>query len=77
MRTRQSRAEALRTANGDDSSIISEIDDIFERWELKVSEYEFGASARLSESFDAFEESCRSEEEEAELREELKELISS
>ena len=75
MRTRQSRAEALRAASGEDSSLISEIDDIFERWEVKVSEYEIGSSVRLADGFDDFEETYRSAEEEAELREELQELV--
>lgn len=37
MRTRESRAEALRVVHSIDSSTIGEIDDIFDRWEARIS----------------------------------------
>ncbi len=74
MRTRQSRAEALKTLQGDDSRIISEIDDIFERWEIKVSEYEIEGSC-VESTGDALEEQFNAQEEETALKEELKMLL--
>jgi phage shock protein A len=74
MRTRQSRAEALRTIRDNDSQLISEIDDIFERWEVKVNEYELLGSC-ASNSSDELEEEFLAKEEEEELRHSLEELL--
>ena len=73
MRTRQSRAEALSAASGADSATIGEIDEIFERWETKVSEYEIRGSCDVRSS-DALEEEFLTSEEESELRAELASL---
>lgn len=74
LRTRQSRAEALGALGGEDTSIISEIDEIFDRWEIKVSQYEVhGESAYKRE--DEFEQQFVSEEEEEELKIALVELL--
>lgn len=70
LRTRQSRAEALTALKENDSHIISEIDDIFDRWETKVAEYEIQANCN-SKSYDDFETEFVSTEEEAELKEML------
>lgn len=74
MRTRQSRAEALGTLRRDDSHIFCEIDDIFDRWEMKVAEYELNSSCTMS-SEDDLESEFLSEEEEDELKLVLQELV--
>ncbi|MDC0358600.1 PspA/IM30 family protein, partial [Oligoflexia bacterium] len=62
MRTRQSRAEALKSIQKDDSIIFSEIDEIFDRWEIKVSEYEIQGGCSTG-SYDDFEDEFLSAEE--------------
>ncbi len=74
LRTRQSRAEALRSLQNDDGLVISEIDEIFDRWETKITEYEVQASCRLDEK-DDLEAQFTSAEEESALKEELKTLL--
>lgn len=74
LRTRQSRAEAFRALQGQDSHMISELDDIFDRWETKVTQYELQGNLISSED-DDFENEFASEEEESELRNQLKDLI--
>lgn len=74
LKTRQSRAEALRAFQSEDSHLISEIGDIFERWEAKVGEYELQGSCGLKVS-DELEGEFVSEEETQELRESLKSLL--
>lgn len=74
LKTRQSRAEALRAFQAEDSHIISEIGDIFERWEVKVGEYELQGDCALRGG-DDFEGEFVSQEEEEELRESLKKLL--
>ena len=76
LKTRQSRAEALRAFQAEDSHIISEIGDIFERWEVKVGEYELQGDCALRGG-DDFEGEFVSQEEEEELRESLKKLLGS
>lgn len=73
MRTRQSRAEALRIVREDDSSLLYDIDDIFERWESKVTQYECEGGCGGADN-DALEEEFVSQEEEQELRAQLKAL---
>jgi phage shock protein A len=74
LRTRQSRAEALQAMQGSDSSMLCEIDDIFERWETRVTEYEM-QSATGKKGEDELELEFTSKEEEEVLRESLKELL--
>ncbi len=73
LRTRQSRAEALRAAHLDESGIINELDEILERWEIKVTEAEVRSEC-LKDAGDDFERSFVSEEEESELKTILAEL---
>jgi len=73
LRTRQSRAEALKTLHGDDSYLLTEIDGILERWESKVAEYELQGECAVSGE-DELEQEFLSKEEEEELKEELKEI---
>jgi phage shock protein A len=73
MRTRQSRAEAMTIVYGQGELCGSEITEIFERWELRVSENEvLGGCVRVP--VDTLDEELTSAEEEASLRLELKEL---
>jgi hypothetical protein len=70
MRTRQSRAEALAGLRKDDSTVISEIENIFERWETKVAEYELQSEVG-GEALDDLEDEFISQEEELELKKTL------
>lgn len=70
LRTRQSRAEAMRLLQSDDSALVNEIDDIFERWEFRVGEYEARATA-FTEKVDELDEDYSLQEEESSLRAEL------
>lgn len=74
MSTRQYRAEALQAIQSDGTGVISEIDDIFDRWEAKVAEYEI-VSHGLNDRRDELEREFLSEEEEKELRETLDEIV--
>lgn len=71
MRTRESRAQALSLMQQDDSRIIGEIDDIFDRWEAKLSVYE-GSAPRMP--IDELEEEMHNSEEEESLRAALQAL---
>lgn len=70
MRTRQSRAEALRLVQQIDSTTVNEIDDIFGRWEAQVAACEARAGASEIE-IDELDEELTSVEEERALREQL------
>jgi phage shock protein A len=74
LRTRQSRAEALSASQHDDGRRLAEVDDILERWEIKVSHVETDFDCSLDES-DALEHELESEEEREALRHELQELV--
>lgn len=69
MRTRQTRAEAQRVAQHHVEVSVSEIEEIFERWEEKVTVAESLGGFSLEE--DSFEQEFLKEEEQAVLREEL------
>ncbi len=75
MRTRQSRAEALTSIQTGCCDASSELEDIFDRWEIRVTEKEL--SGECSVTTDPLEESFISAENEEELREELKHLTNS
>ena len=72
MRTRQARADAASVIHGAGDGFEGAVDDIFERWEMRL------ATAEVSEpSFevaDSFEQDFDRAEEDAELRAELAEL---
>lgn len=74
LRTRESRAEALKALSNDGSYIISELDDIFDRWEVKVAEYEFGNLSTESVQ-DDLEAQYVSEEGQEALKAELHSLV--
>jgi phage shock protein A len=73
MRTRQSRAEAMHgmaTAN----TPIGDLEDLFERWETRVTEVEIAGD--VGDFIDTFEAEFESAEQTAALREELREMRS-
>lgn len=74
LRSRESTAEALSALQSQDMGLIDELDDVFERWEIKVSEYESHEgfpSPRTKNLECEFE----SEEEQVQLKAELEALI--
>ena len=74
MRTRESTAEALAAFQSQDAGLIAELDDVFDRWEVKVGSYETLSSAPLSADR-KLDQEFESAEEEAELRAELEGLL--
>ncbi len=72
MRTRQSRAEALTSIQSSCADTSSELDEIFDRWEIRVTEKELSGECGIST--DPLEESFICAEDDAQLREELKQL---
>jgi phage shock protein A len=74
MRTRESRAEALRVVHSVDSSTIGEIDDIFDRWEARISACEYHVESSISSDVDELSQEFTSKEEEGELHAILKTL---
>jgi phage shock protein A len=73
MRTREARASALQSLRGADSSVVGEIDTIFERWEDRIVGSESFVS-RVQPSEDEFEEGFLTQEEEQALTAELESL---
>jgi phage shock protein A len=74
LRTRESRAGAMSAAHADDAGLLSEIDDIFERWDTKVTAAEYRADCALAGPDDLEARFVASEEAE-DLRAELEELV--
>ena len=74
LRTRQSRAEALRLIQGVDSQAIGEIDDIFDRWEASIGAGEDSSRYALVDCEDNLTTEFQSVEEQAYLRDLLAEL---
>ena len=73
MRTRQSRAEAMGFAQGDALQLTGDIDDMFDRWEVRITQAESAGGVGLSTE-DTFEGKYSSQEEHEELRRELDEM---
>lgn len=71
MRARQSRAEAMH-GMVEASGPVGDLDSLFERWDVRVSEIEL--SADCSDPKDSFEAEYESAEERAQLRDELEAL---
>jgi phage shock protein A len=71
MTARQYRAEAIRAGQTEDIALISELGDIFERWEGRLAEAE---TINLAPE-DSLEAELRSEEQQAQLKAELAELL--
>lgn len=74
MRTRQSTAEALRLLNTLDDSANIDIDDTFDRWEIRITETEMEAGQ--PDQTDAVERQFLETEDREALRAELRGLIS-
>lgn len=75
MRTRESAAEALATFNRFDEAQTINVDDTFERWEVRVSEAELRSDCSLQQDgFDNLEREFIDAEERASLRSELETL---
>jgi phage shock protein A len=75
LRTRQSRAEALRLLQSVDSVAMGEIDDIFDRWEGKISGLEMFSELSSSQLEDDLEAQFSTAEEDDELRKVLTALV--
>jgi phage shock protein A len=73
LRTRQSRADATHAVGRADSRLDGQIDDIFERWEMRVAESEIADGVEL-QGGDSFEEAFEAEDEKQALEAELAEL---
>ncbi|MDJ0917040.1 MAG: PspA/IM30 family protein [Woeseiaceae bacterium] len=73
MRSRQSVAEAMRTINNIEGVSYGDVEDTFDRWEINLGETEIlmNATSRV----DPLESSFLAEEDTAQLRAELAELI--
>jgi phage shock protein A len=75
MRSRQSVAEAMRTINNIEGVSYGEIEDTFDRWEINLGETEILMGAATN--FDPLESAFLAEEDTAELRAELEDLLQS
>ena len=69
---RQYRAEALKASQLSELGLVGEIDEIFDRWDSKIGEYD-----NLDFSTDVLEEEFLSEEERTGLENELQDLLQS
>ena len=69
MNAREFRADAVKVSDEHGLSLVSEIDDIFDRWEVKVAQAEV-----FTEPIDAFEDDFQTEEDNIALEAELDEL---
>jgi len=77
MRTRQSRAEAFLTINDTESRAIGEIDDLFDRWEARISACEIHSHSSVPSAEMDLDQEFRSAEEEQELKALLASLVAS
>jgi phage shock protein A len=73
MRSRQSVAEAMRTINNIEGVSYGEIEDTFDRWEINLGETEIMMGAATTT--DPLDTAFLTEEDTAELRAELSELL--
>ncbi|MCB0330688.1 MAG: PspA/IM30 family protein, partial [Bdellovibrionales bacterium] len=73
MRTRESNALARTTCGTREVDLVTEIADVFDRWEAKVTEYEAIADPSVTD-FDDLEDQFATEEEHRELEAELQSL---
>ncbi len=71
MSARQYRAEAMRVGQTEDMALISELGDIFERWENRVAE----AETINIEPEDSLDAELKSDEQQVELESELAALL--
>jgi phage shock protein A len=73
MRARQTRAEAMDAVRDNRGQMAGEIQDVLERWEIRIKQTEFNGNC-LVEPADQLEEGFGKEEERQALRQELEEL---
>ena len=76
LRTRESRADALRAVHSDEAGIVTDLESILERWEVKITQTEIGTES-LTKHGDPLQREFVDEEEQADLRVELAELVQS
>ncbi len=74
LRTRESRAQALRAARAADSCRANDLDDVFDRWEERIATIELDEAPSTCVGIDSFELEFDEQEECDELRLELEEL---
>lgn len=74
LRTRQSRAQALTAAQSDDHCLLSDVQEIFDRWETVVMTCELEGDCPVGEG-DDLERDFEAVEEAGALRAELDELL--
>jgi len=72
MRSRQSRAEALSSLHSTTTTVSGDVSEIFDRWEMRVTEAEFEGGCGLTT--DSLESEFVTAEEEEELKQELDEI---
>ncbi|GAB1258205.1 hypothetical protein NBRC116494_27070 [Aurantivibrio plasticivorans] len=73
LRARQSTAEAVSVVDQNDAYYVSDIDESFDRWEVKIAQSEH--SVDVSSEIDSLEQEYLEEESEHDLRNELAELL--
>jgi phage shock protein A len=69
LRARESRADAMRVASDVSASASGELEDIFDRWEIRIREAEYAGGC--IDPVDGLEEEYESEELQSELKAEL------
>lgn len=74
LRARQSTADAMQMIDRDHGSTVDEIENSFDRWEVKIAQGELSVD-RLEDSSDPLEQEYLAEENEQQLRYELAELM--
>ncbi len=72
--TRQSRAEALEGLHPESDSLMSELEGVFDRWDTKITRQEIKVECESTE-VDDLDDEFRAEEEEAELKTYLQEIV--
>lgn len=77
MRSRHSAADALRVISKIEDSSASSVDDIFDRWEILITEMEYASGANASQHSDALENTFLKQEKDETLKSDLAALLSS
>lgn len=77
LRARQASGVALNATGGGDVDTIRQLDDSFERWEVKLAQLDICSDNRYAqpEPMDALQQAFESDEQTAELRRALDELL--
>jgi phage shock protein A len=72
--TRQSRAEAMSALRDTSAPLHTDLDDLFDRWEVRIAESELAGGCSEAEDIDPLEGELDREEEQEALRAELEAL---